>query len=435
MPEVSAHFKRREPSGIRLAQLEFIKRTDGVKDINLAIGNVSLPMHPAMIERMNNLSENPDFVKGIVRYSLTKGLAETNEAFMNIIQSSGFGTKGLYSQITTGGSQAMGLCILGVCGEAGTDDAPLLLIDAAYTNYNAFAERLGRKTVAIRRDLQDHGKFTLPEMEEIEKTIIKEKPKALVVIPYDNPTGHFYDHKTLVKLGKIAVKHDLWIISDEAYRELHYVDHETVSIWGLTEEEVPGISGRRISIETASKVWNACGLRIGALVTDNKEFHEKSVAENTAELCSPIIDQYIFGSLAKLSHKELKEWYSRQRDYYGNMLKSFAGEMRAAVPGIIVSSPDAAIYSVVDVRNIAKPGFDARDFVMYCAQKGGVDINGVNTTLLVAPMAGFYNVVPGEANPGKTQMRIAFVETPEVMKKVPQLFADLLRQYEAEKGE
>ena len=430
MPKVSAHFKRRSPSGIRVAQIEFGKRDDNTKAINLAIGNISLPMHPAMTQRMHNLDKNPEFAKGMVRYSTTAGLKETNDAFLNIIASSGFDTKGLHSQITTGGSQAMGLVILGACGEAGIDHHPLLLIDAAYTNYNAFAQRLGRKTVSIRRDLQDHGKFTLPELGAIEKVILKEKPRAIVVIPYDNPTGHFYDHKTLVKLGKLAVKHDLWMISDEAYRELHYVDHDTVSIWGLTEKEVPGITGRRMSIETASKVWNACGLRIGALITDNEEFHEKAVAENTAELCSPMIDQYIMGSLAHVSHEKLKKWYAKQREYYGGMLKSFGDEMKAAVPNIIVSSPDAAVYSVVDVRNVVKPGFDAMEFVMYCAQKGSVDVDGKPTTLLVAPMAGFYNVAKGEKNPGKTQMRIAFVETPQVMKKVPKLFADLLSKYE-----
>ena len=433
MPAVSEHFQKRQPSGIRVAQIEFAKRADDTKAINLAIGNISLPMHPAMIERMKNLEKNPDFEKGMVRYTSTKGLEETNEAFLNIIASSGFKTENLHSQITTGGSQAMGLVILGTCGPVGSDDKPLLLIDAAYTNYKAFAERLGRKTASIRRDLQDHGKFTLPEMEEIERTIEEHDPGAIVIIPYDNPTGHFYDHETLVTLGRIAVKHDLWIISDEAYRELHYTDHDTVSVWGLTEEDVPGITGRRISIETASKVWNACGLRIGALITDNKEFHEKAVAENTAELCSPIIDQYIFGSIAGLSQEELKEWYDKQRGYYGTMLKTFAKEMRAAVPGIIVSSPDAALYSVVDVKNITKPGFDAMDFVMYCAKEGKVAIDGQDTTLLVAPMAGFYQVASGEDNPGKTQMRVAFVEKPEIMEKIPKLFSELLSQYEAKR--
>lgn len=433
MPTVSTHFAGRQPSGIRIAQIEFGKRTDGAKAINLAIGNVSLPMHPAMQERMHHLDKDPDFKEGIVRYSVTPGFKETNDAFMNIIASSGYDVQGLYSQVTNGGSQAMQLVTLGACGPAGTDEKPLLLIDAAYTNYNAMAERLGRKTVSIRRELEDHGKFTLPEIKSIEDVIERHKPGGMVVIPYDNPTGHFYDHETLKKLGNLAVKHDMWLISDEAYRELHYTDYETSSIWGLTEEEVPGITGSRISIETASKVWNACGLRIGALVTDNKEFHEKAVAENTAELCSPVIDQYIFGALAHVSHEDLKEWYAQQRAYYGSMLVSFTKNLKQELPDVIVSSPDASLYSVVDVKNVAKQGFDAMDFVMYCAQEGGIAIDGEQTTLLVAPMAGFYNVAKGEDNPGRTQMRVAYVETPDVMEQVPKLFANLLKQYEAKR--
>jgi aspartate aminotransferase len=110
-----------------------------------------------------------------------------------------------------------------------------------------------------------------------------------VVIPYDNPTGHFYDQDSMIALAQLCVKHDLRMISDEAYRELFYIDKPATSIRGITDKEVPGIEGRRISIETASKVWNACGLRVGALVTDNKEFHEKSVAEYTANLCTNVI--------------------------------------------------------------------------------------------------------------------------------------------------
>lgn len=138
----------------------------------------------------------------------------------------------------------------------------------------------------------------------------------MVVIPYDNPTGHFYDQESMITLAQLCVKYDLRMISDEAYRELFYVNKPATSIRGITDKEVPGIVGRRISIETASKVRNACGLRVGALVTDNKEFHEKSVAEYTANLCTNVIGQYIFGALAHESKEELQARYSKQRTYY-----------------------------------------------------------------------------------------------------------------------
>jgi aspartate aminotransferase len=428
-PNISNHFKSIKPSSIRAAQIAFLNRLDDVKAINASTGNVSLPMHPAMKERMFSLNsaESP-FVDGIVKYSQTVGFEETNKAFLNIIASSGFGTDGLYSQITDGGSQAMELVLLGVT-DVGA--GPILMIDPAYTNYKAMAKRTQRDIVSFPRDLDDDGKFSLPEINAIEEVIKKHNPSALVVIPYDNPTGHYYSHSDLIEIAKICVKHNMWMISDEAYRELNYTDDDASSIWKLSAYEVPGIEGRRISIETASKVWNACGLRIGAIVTDSEEFHKKSVAENTANLCSNVIGQYIFGALANESHEDLQKWYSDQRNHYQNVMSELKGDLVAELPGIIVSSPDSSIYTVVDFKNIAKPGFDSAEFVLWCASEGKVDVDGEDMTFLASPMASFYNTTDGESNPGSTQVRIAFVLNEEETKLIPPIFAELFRQYEA----
>ncbi len=423
MPRMSNHFQSRQPSSIRLAGIKFAARQDGTEAINVAIGNVSLPMHPAMIERMHAL--NKTFADGVVKYTATVGTDECREAFLNIIRASDCSTAGLHCQVTDGGSQGMELVILGVCGPAGSAESPLLLIDAAYTNYTAFASRLGRATVSIQRTLQEHGKFTLPEIAAIEQRIQETRPGALVVIPYDNPTGHFYDQATLNELARLCVKYDLWMISDEAYRELYYTEDKASSVWAITEADVPGITGRRISIETASKVWNACGLRIGALVTDNLDFHTQAVAENTASLCSNTLGQHIFGALAHIPAAELKTWFGKQRDYYQRIARHFTTRTRELTPELIVSSPDAAIYSTVDVRKL-DPRFDGQDFVLYCAQEGFIELDGQKLTLLTAPMEGFYS---GEPNPGRTQLRIAYVETPERMARVPELLTTLLSQY------
>ncbi len=431
-PILSELFQTRKPSDIRLAQIEFAKRKDQVEPINVAIGNVSLPMHPAMFDRVKNLAgpESP-FKDGELKYTATVGLKETNQAFLNIIGSSGFQTKTLLSQITDGGSHAMELVIVGTCGNPGTSEKPLLLIDAAYTNYKSMANRTGRTTVSITRKLHENGKFSLPDFSEIEKIIKESSPGAMVIIPYDNPTGGFFDLEIMTRLAKLCVQYNLWMISDEAYRELYYLDSPVSSIWGLTDELVPGIEGRRISIETASKVWNACGLRIGAIVTDNEEFHQKCVFEQTANLCAPALAQYVFGGLAHVSHPDLQLWYQKQRDYYREIGKTLQEEITEWMPGIIVSSPDASIYSVVDVRNVAGSDFNASDFVMYCTTKGKETIDGKDYTLLVAPMGGFYSVANQEENPGRTQMRIAYVESPEKMRLIPELFARLFATYQA----
>jgi len=427
-PELSAHFRGRRPSAIRLAQIEFMKRTDGVAAVNTAIGNVSLPMHPALQHRLRTLGQPPSpFADGVVKYSATVGVEECRRAFLRIIASSGFPTGDLHVQITDGGSAGMELLVVGLCGPAGSAERPLLLIDAAYTNYKAMANRVGRTTVSVQRHLGRDGRFTLPDLADIERTIRTHRPGALVVIPYDNPTGHFYDHDTLVALARLCVDYDLWMVSDEAYRELYYLPGRTSSIWGVTDAEVPGIEGRRVSVETASKVWNACGLRVGALVTDNEDLHVRSVAEYTANLCPNVIGMQVFGALAHESDEALRAWYERQRAYYREMMCCVADELKGRLPELIVSRPDASIYAVVDVRDLAPPDFDALEFVMYCAREGRVDVDGEALTLLVSPMAGFYQV-SGD-NPGRTQMRIAYVEVPERMRLVPRLFQELLERY------
>ena len=433
-PILSEHFQHREPSGIRLAQIEFMKRGEAVEAVNVAIGNVSLPMHPAMIRRLAALGA-PDspFRDGVVKYTPTVGLEETRAAFLNVIASSGFPVQELHAQITDGGSQAMELILLGVCGPAGSGKRPLLVIDPTYTNYGAMAGRTGRATVSMTRTLGADGRFPLPSVEEIERLIRRHKPGALLVIPYDNPTGQLCSQEQLRELGSLCVKHNLWLVSDEAYRELFYTGGRAVSVWGLNDREVPGIEGRRIGLESTSKVWNACGLRIGALVTDNEEFHRRAVAENTANLCANAIGQYIFGALAHEGRSELAAWYERQREYYRGLLARITGELSRQLPGLIVSTPDAAIYSVLDVREVVKPGFDAQDFVMYCARSGAVEMEGRRYTLLVAPMSGFYGD-DRSPNPGRTQMRIAYVEPPEAMQKVPILFRELLVRFEAQRG-
>jgi aspartate aminotransferase len=434
MPQVSEHFAGRKPSAIRQAQIHYLARPDRdrVHCVNVAIGNVTLPMHPRMQERMRTLGEpGSPFAGGTVSYSPSVGTDEARRAFLRIIASGGFPTKGLEVLVTDGGSLAMELMILGVCGPASS--RPLLLIDPAYTNYIDMAKRSAVRTVSVCRSLGEKGSFAPPDLAQLEVLIQEENCAGMVVIPSDNPTGQFLDQKTLVELARLAVRYDIWLIGDEAYRQLQYGAAPASSIWGIGDEEVPGIRGRRISIETASKVWNACGLRIGALVTDSPEFHAKAVAEFTANLCANTIGQWIFGALAHESDDDLRGWYDRQRSYYRALLEEVRSGLVDALPGLVASAPEAALYSVIDVRNIAAPGFDAAEFVSWCAKEGSVVVDGVPHTLLVAPMGGFHARRPAPPE-SRTQMRIAFVEPAAEMRKVPALFSALFRAWQEKRA-
>ncbi|MHC4391477.1 MAG: aminotransferase class I/II-fold pyridoxal phosphate-dependent enzyme [Planctomycetota bacterium] len=388
-PCISNHFLSREPSPIRRAQILFAERADReeVTQINLAIGNVSRPIHPAMLARLHALgSPSSPFAEGVVRYSASVGSEESQRAFLHVIAAAGGCAQNLRALVTDGGSQAMELMVLGVAGPAA--ERPILLLDPAYTNYVDIARRVAARTVSVRRDQGPDGRFQAPDFGRIAEAIERERPTALVVIPADNPTGQFVSQESLRKLAALCVEHNLWLVSDEAYRQLQYGDEAASSVWRLTEDEVPGVAGRRISIESASKVWNACGLRVGALVTDNEALHRRAVFEYTANLCSNVVGQYVFGALAHVPKGELATWFSEQRAYYQRVMDRVARGLREELPGLIVADPEASLYTVIDVRNIAPAGFSATRFVEACAARGREPIGNTPHTLLVAPMSG-----------------------------------------------
>ena len=424
VPSLSSHFEKRLPSAIRQAQIIFAQRQDKneVQVVNLAIGNVSLPMHPAMQKRMNELGKNR-FNNGVVKYTQSVGTDEARKAFLNIIASEGVETSHLYCMITDGGSQAMEIMMLGVCGPI--SERPLMLLDPAYTNYIEFGKRLSIPIVSANREILADGSFNSLNLNEIELIVQKENPSAMLVIPADNPTGQYFHQDQLNDLAKICVKHNIWMVSDEAYRQLYYGDGGSSSIWRITDDDVPGIIGSRISIESSSKVWNACGLRIGGIVTDNKDYHKKAVSEYTANLCANVIGQEIFGSLAYESHYDLEKWYQSQRDYYRELMLPLRENLLNLIPGLIVTNPEAAIYFIIDFKDICNDSFNAKDFVQFCALKGRVNIEGKDYTLLLAPMAGFYS----DPDNGKTQMRVAMVEPMYLIEKMPQLLSELYKSY------
>ncbi len=439
----SNFFNNVRPSGLRLAQTVFENRVASDKEnhkapieaINVAIGSVSLKTHPKMLERYLNPT-NQELIEGTWRYGETPGTQKANDVFIKIIRA--FLPKDinpqLYSVVQEGGSAVMRTAILGVCGDAGSDEKPLLVMNPTYTNYKAVVDEIGRKIVSVPRALDRKGNFSNVAVKEIEDAIKKYKPGALLIIPYDNPSGQLMRQKTINEYARICMKNNIFIISDEAYRGLYYVDEEPPTIWKVTNKDVEGIeeAGIRISIESLSKTFNACGLRMGALVTDNKDFRDKASYANTTYLCPSIIDQHIAEALYDESEEDILNWINDLKTYYKKILKNLYEEFKKHIPGIIMSQPEASIYTVLDVREIAKPGFDAEDFVMFCAQNGEVEIDSKRMTLLVSPMWGFYNVL-NNTNPGHTQMRIACVAPEHKMKLVPKLFAKLFEQYEAQR--
>ena len=426
-PLLSNHFRDREPSSIRQAQIKFSERTDidEVKVVNLAIGNVSLPIYPAMKDRMNNLGNIGPFSNGKVPYTSTKGLEETRNAFLNAIASLEIDVSNLFVNITDGGSSAMEIMMLGVCGPCST--RPLMLLDPSYTNYLQFSKRLNIPIINVDRELNECGMFDPLDINRINQMVEIHKPSAIVIIPYDNPTGQFLNQNRINEIAKICVSHGIWMVSDEAYRPMVFNKEEPSSIWKIPKSILPDNLRLRISIESASKVWNACGLRIGGIITDNHEFHSKSISEYTANLCANNLGQYIFGALALESKSQIKKWYSKQNSYYLKLFKDINKGLKKILPGIIVSEPEASIYCILDFKRIANQRFDSDNFVNFCAEKGSVLVDKKLYTVLLAPMKGFYS----NSSIGKTQVRLALVEDPYLLSITPKIIASLFKSYSA----
>jgi len=432
MPGLSEHYQNREPSAIRKAQILFNSRKDknDICVINLAIGNISLPMHPAMIERMSSLSSNSSpFNKGIVKYTNSEGIRDCQKAFIKSINAELPKLdrhNNLNCIITDGGSQAMELMLLGVCGPGKVNK--ILINDPAYTNYIEFAKRLSIPISVATRTLNMNERFDDISISAIQKIIDIDSPSGILIIPGDNPTGQHISQKLINSLAKVCIDNDMWLISDEAYRNLYYKKNGFSSIWAIDENIYPDIVGKRISIESASKMWNACGLRIGALVTDNKSFFNGAVSEYTANLCANSIGQYIFSSISELSTDDINDWYKVQRSYYHKQMNNLRNELKKYLPDLIVSKPESALYLVIDFKNMVSSKFDILHFIEYCALKGKYKIEGKLYTLLLAPMKGFYQ----NNDIGRTQARIAIVEPEKLINKTSIVLTKLLEKYNKE---
>ena len=224
-PSMSDHYGKREPSSIRKAQILFQSRQDcsNIVVINLAIGNISLPMHPAMLLRLKSICE-PDspFANGVVQYTSSEGTEECKTAILNSINAelSLNIPQNINCVITDGGSQAMELMLLGVSGTSGGE--PIMVIDPLYTNYVEFAKRLSIPMVSLERNSNADGSFGDLDTTKIRKKISKDNPNGILIIPADNPTGLQMSQNTINEIAKICVEEDIWLVSDEAYRNIYF---------------------------------------------------------------------------------------------------------------------------------------------------------------------------------------------------------------------
>jgi aspartate aminotransferase len=301
--------------------------------------------------------------------------------------------------ITTGGSEAL-LFTMGSITDPGDE---IIIPEPFYANYNGFSTASGVTVVPVISKIENN--FALPKIEEFEK-LITPKTKAILICNPGNPTGYLYSEDEIEKLKRIVLKHDLFLIADEVYREFTYDGLTHTSVLSLD-----GLENNAIVIDSVSKRYSMCGARIGCIVSKNKEFIQTAIKFAQARLSPPTYA--LIASEAALDTPD--SYFTDVKEEYVARRNTLISELEK-IDGVTVANPKGAFYCVAQL-----PVKDSDHFAQWLLE----DFNLNNETVMVAPASGFYST-PGE---GKNQVRIAYVLNKADLIRSVEILAAALKQY------
>lgn len=305
--------------------------------------------------------------------------------------------------VTTGGSEAIIFAMMVI-----TDPGDEIIVpEPFYTNYNGFATESAVKLVPITSYIKDD--FQLPPIDSIREKIT-ERTQAILICNPNNPTGYVYSRKELEDLKLIAIENDLFLLSDEVYREFCYDGLKHTSLFHLDD-----IEDRAIVLDSISKRYSACGARIGTIVCKNKDVINAALKLGMARLCPPTLEQ--LGAEASIDLEP--EYFQQVLDEYTER-RNVMVEALNKMPGVVAPSPKGAFYL------IAKLPVDNADIF---AQWLLTDFHIDNETVMIAPANGFYST-PGS---GIDEVRIAYVLNVDDIKKAMHILAEALKAYPGSK--
>jgi aspartate aminotransferase len=394
MPAISDKGKAMPASPIRkLVPYSEEAKRKGRKVYHLNIGQPDIPTPEVALNAIRNI----DFK--VIEYSHSAGNESYRRKLAAYYKKIGINIEHTEMLITTGGSEAILFAFMS-CINPGEE---VITPEPFYANYNGFATSAGIKIVPVTSYIKED--FALPPIEEIEKKITP-KTKGIIICNPNNPTGYLYSKEELLHLEKIVKKHDLYLFSDEAYREFCYDGAEHFSAMKLE-----GIENNVIMLDSVSKRYSECGVRIGALISKNKEVISTALKFAQARLSPPGLGQ-IAGEASIDTpdnyFKEVNSEYTARRNYMVDALNK--------IPGVYCPKPKGAFYAVVKL-----PVDDADKFAQWLLE----DFEYNNQTVMVAPASGFYST-PGS---GKNEVRIAYVLKIEDLKKAMEVLTEALNVY------
>lgn len=365
----------------------------GVKVYHLNIGQPDIESPKEALEAVKNNDLS------LVAYPNSQGEADLLSGLVKYYAGIGIDVDESCINITNGGSEALQIALGATCNP----DDEVIVFEPFYTNYNSFALQNDVVLKPITTYIEDG--FALPDMAEVEKAITP-KTKGIIVCNPGNPTGCLYRKEDLIKLGEIAKKHELFIFADEVYREFCYTEAPHFSCM-----HIPGLEQNVVLLDSVSKRYSLCGVRIGFIVSKNKELMKIILRYAQARLCSPK-----YGQIAAVGALDApKEYFAAVRSEYMHR-RDVMLEALEKMPGVKCSNPMGAFYAVVEL-----PVDDADKFATWLLQ----DFNLDGKTVMIAPLAGFY----ATKGLGVNQARIAYVLKEEDLKEAMKCLEAGLKAY------
>jgi aspartate aminotransferase len=374
MPKISNKGKQMPESPIRkLVPYSEIAKKKGHKVYHLNIGQPDIKTPEVAMNAVKNIDLT------ILEYSHSAGNESYRKKLANYYTNQGVSVNIEDIIITTGGSEAL-MFAMGSTMDQGDE---IIIPEPFYANYNGFSTASGVNVIPVISTIETG--FALPAVADFEK-LITPKTKAILICNPGNPTGYLYSKEEIMQLAALVKKHDLFLISDEVYREFTYDGDIHYSVMS-----VPGLEEHAIMIDSVSKRYSMCGARIGCIVSKNKEVMTTAMKFAQARLSPPTIEQIASEAALDTPQSYFDEVISEYRERRDTLIEELN-----KIDGVIVSKPKGAFYCIAQL-----PVNNADAFAQWLLES--YDLDG--ETVMVAPAAGFYST----SGMGLNQVRIAYV--------------------------
>jgi aspartate aminotransferase len=397
MPAISNKGKSMPASPIRkLAPYAEKAKKDGIRIYHLNIGQPDIETPYQFWEAIKKIDRK------VLEYSPSNGFEEVRNKYAHFFQTK-YGLNNLLPEdllVTTGGSEALLFTLFSILDA----DDEIIIPEPLYANYIGFAKSGNVKVQPIPTSFDNA--FALPSIDEFEK-VINEKTKAILICNPNNPTGYFYSKDELERLKEIVLKHDLFIICDEVYRDFIY--DESLKYTSILE--FPELENHAILIDSLSKRFSACGARIGMIATKNKDVLQTALKFAQQRLSPPTVEQ--LGAIAMFDVEssyftKVNIEYKKRRDTLVEGLNK--------IDGVKCHTPGGAFYCIVQL-----PVKDSDEFCQWMLS----DFNYNGETVMMAPASGFYST----EGKGKNEVRIAYVLNSIDLKKAIKCLEEGLKVY------